>query len=327
MHIPDGYLGPLTSIAMYGAMAPAWALAGRSVRGALDAKEAPAVALGAAFSFVVMLFNVPTPGGTTGHAVGAALAAIALGPAAAVIAVTVALAIQALLFGDGGLLTLGANAFNMALVMPLAGFAVYQAVAAGAPGPGRRALAAGLGGYVGVNLAALATAVELGLQPALEPGHCPYGLGTTIPAMMTVHLLVVGFVEAAVTAGVVRYLARGGLGERPLAPVAARARAAWVALGALCLLSPLGLLAAGTAWGEWAPDELKERLGYTPPGLARLAELWKGLAPDYEAPGIASRPLGYVLSAVVGVAVVAAAGLAAARLLARRKPHGAGGAP
>src|SRR5687768_8376140 len=118
MHIPDGYLGPATALALGGAMVPAWAIASRSVRRRLDAREVPLIALGGAFSFTIMMLNVPLPGGTTGHAVGAALAAIALGPAAAVLAISVALGIQALLFGDGGVLALGANCFNLALVMP-----------------------------------------------------------------------------------------------------------------------------------------------------------------------------------------------------------------
>jgi cobalt/nickel transport system permease protein len=319
MHIPDGYLGPATSAALYGAMAPAWAIAARRLRARVGDREMPAVALGGAFSFVVMLFNVPTPGGTTAHAVGAALAAIALGPAAAVIAVTIALAIQALLFGDGGLLALGANCFNMALVMPVSGYAVFQAIAAGAPGPRRRAIAAGAAGYVAVNLGALATALELGLQQAIAPGlYCPYGFAATIPAMMLPHLLVVGPIEAAVTAGVVSYLARGGLSVRALEPAAGRARPLWVGLGALCLASPVGLLAAGSAWGEWAPQELRARLGYTPPGLARLADLWRAAIPDYEVPGM-PKAAGYVVSALLGVAAVAIVAAALGRLLARRK--------
>lgn len=316
MHIPDGYLGPVTSAALYAAMLPAWAVAGRRTRRALATKDAPAIALGGAFSFVVMLFNVPAPGGTSAHAVGAALAAIALGPAAAVIAVTVALAIQALAFHDGGLLTLGANCFNMALVMPVCGYAVYQAVATGEPGPRRRALAAGAAGYVAANLGALATAIELGLQPVLEPGqYCPYGLGTTIPAMLGPHLLIVGFIEAFVTAGIVAYLARGGLGAPAIEPVVAKARPLWIGLGVLCLASPLGLLAGGTAWGEWAPEDLKRQLGYTPPGLERLAGLWRAALPDYAIPGVESRAAGYVASAILGVLAIAAV----VWILSRRK--------
>ena len=76
------------------------------------------MAMAAAFSFVIMMFNIPLPGGTSAHAVGGTLLAVVLGPWAACICVTIALVIQALLFGDGGVWTFGANCFNMAFVMP-----------------------------------------------------------------------------------------------------------------------------------------------------------------------------------------------------------------
>src|SRR3954451_4177308 len=125
MHIPDGYLSPSTCAVMTGAMVPVWVTAGRRVRKVVTSRYVPLVALGAAYCFLLMMFNIPVPDGTTAHAVGAVLIAIVLGPWAAVIAVSVALAIQALLFGDGGVLAFGTNCFNMAFVMPVVGYAVY----------------------------------------------------------------------------------------------------------------------------------------------------------------------------------------------------------
>ncbi|MGA7845136.1 MAG: energy-coupling factor ABC transporter permease, partial [Dehalococcoidales bacterium] len=118
MHIPDGYLSPATCGVMYAAAVPFWAVAVKRVRKALTARTVPVLALFSAFSFTLMMFNVPIPGGTTAHAVGATLLAIVLGPWEAVLGVSTALGIQALFFGDGGLLTFGANCFNMAIVMP-----------------------------------------------------------------------------------------------------------------------------------------------------------------------------------------------------------------
>src|ERR1700729_4039933 len=126
MHIPDGYLSPETCAVMGGAMVPAWITAGKRVRKVVTSRYVPLLALGAAYSFLVMMFNVPVPDGTTAHAVGAVLIAILLGPGAAVVAVSCALAIQALFFGDGGVLAFGANCFNMAFVMPMVGYAVYK---------------------------------------------------------------------------------------------------------------------------------------------------------------------------------------------------------
>ncbi len=171
------------------------------------------LAIGAAFSFVIMMFNVPIPGGSTGHAVGGVLVAILLGPWAACIAVTVALVVQALLFGDGGITAIGANCFNMAFALVFSGYYVYRAIAFKSPlNSARRVVAAGIAGYIGINIAALLTSVELGIQPMLyhsasgQPLYSPYGLNVAVPAMTGEHLLIFGWIEAIVTALVIKYL-------------------------------------------------------------------------------------------------------------------------
>jgi cobalt/nickel transport system permease protein len=213
MHIPDGYLGPVTSSFFYVVMLPIWMFASKIVKKTLKAKQVPLLAIGAAFSFLIMMFNVPIPGGTTGHAVGGVLVAILLGPWAACIAVTVALVVQALLFGDGGITAIGANCFNMAFVLVFAGYYVYRLISMNSPElSGRRVVAAAVGAYVGINIAALAAGIEFGLQPLLhhtaagQALYCPYGLNIAVPAMAGGHLLVFGWVEAVVTALVVKYL-------------------------------------------------------------------------------------------------------------------------
>lgn len=213
MHIPDGYLGPITCGAFYAVMLPVWVLASRIVKKTLKAKQVPMLAIGAAFSFLIMMFNVPLLGGSTGHAVGAVLVAILLGPWAACIAITVALVVQALLFGDGGITAIGANCFNMAFVMPFVGYYVYRLISYNASADSnRRMIAAGIAGYIGLNVAALLTGIEFGLQPLLhhtadgQALYCPYGLGIAVPAMVGSHLLLFGWVEAIVTALVVKFL-------------------------------------------------------------------------------------------------------------------------
>src|SRR3954453_8344470 len=168
MHIPDGYLSPQTCAVATVVMVPVWGTAARKVRETIKRREVPLLALAASYSFLVMMLNVPIPDGTTAHAVGAVLIAILLGPWAAVIAVSVALLIQALFFGDGGVLAFGANAFNMAVVMPFVGYGVYKLIAQRAPlTSGRRVVAAGIAAYVGLNAAALCAAIEFGIQPDL----------------------------------------------------------------------------------------------------------------------------------------------------------------
>ena len=213
MHIPDGYLGPTTSGFFYLVMLPLWAVASRIVKKTLQAKQVPLLAIGAAFSFVIMMFNVPIPGGSTGHAVGGALVAILLGPWAALIAITVALVVQALLFGDGGVTAIGANCFNMAVVIPFVGYYTYRLISAGASkNSSRRVAAAFAAGYLGINAAALLAGIEFGLQPLLhhtadgQALYCPYGLKVAISAMAGEHLLFLGWLEALVTALAFKYL-------------------------------------------------------------------------------------------------------------------------
>src|SRR5450432_715518 len=132
MHIPDGYLSPSTCAVLYGSATPFWYVALRRVQQSAGLRLVPLLSVFAAFSFVVMMFNLPLPGGTTGHAVGMALAAIVLGPWASILAISLALFIQALFFGDGGITTFGANCFNMAIVGSLVSYGIYRAISGGA---------------------------------------------------------------------------------------------------------------------------------------------------------------------------------------------------
>jgi len=142
VHIPDGYLGPATYGTLFGITAPFWGYASWKLNRTLKSRQAPYLALGAAFSFVIMMFNIPVLGGTTGHATGTTLIAVLLGPWATIIAVSVALVIQALLFGDGGITALGANCFNIAVAGGLAGWGIYRVIAAGSDVRSKRRLVA-----------------------------------------------------------------------------------------------------------------------------------------------------------------------------------------
>jgi cobalt/nickel transport system permease protein len=212
MHIPDGYLGPTTYGALFAATVPFWAVASWKLNRTLKAKQAPFLAIGAAFSFVIMMFNIPIIGGTTGHATGATLIAILLGPWAAMIAVSVALIIQAILFGDGGITAIGANCFNMAVAGVFVGYAVYRLVSGNSlVSSTRRWVAGAIAAYVSLNVSAVLTAVEFGIQPILEraldgqPLYSPFPLAIAVPAMALEHLLLFGLVEAVVTALVIKY--------------------------------------------------------------------------------------------------------------------------
>jgi cobalt/nickel transport system permease protein len=329
VHIPDGYLSPSTCGTLGAAMVPIWVTAGRRVRKIVKSRYVPYVALGASFSFIVMMFNIPVPDGTTAHGVAGTLTAILLGPWAAVISVSVALVIQALFFGDGGVLAIGANCFNMALVLPFVGYGVYRACSRNVSltNP-RRAIAAGVGAYVGLNVAAMCAAIEFGIQPDLfkasdgTPLYAPFHFAQTIPAMALAHLTVAGFVEFALTFGVVAFLQRANIpvlrinhpnvqldGEMPT-----RRPLGWrwalIGLGVLVVLTPLGLLAPGGAFGEDSPAGLdlgKYNLKAVPTGLARWSALWNhAVLGGYGFKSGQHPNVGYVLSALVGIVVIAA---------------------
>lgn len=320
MHIPDGYLSPTTSLIMFLLVLPFWVIGIRKIRQSMNARSVPLIALVAAFSFVIMMFNIPLPGGTTGHAIGAALAAVVLGPEVAVIAISMALIIQAFFFGDGGILAIGANCFNMAVVVPYISSAIYRSFAKGVPitSP-RRITGAALGGWVGLTVGALFAGIEFGLQPLLfktangSPLYAPYPLSVAIPAMVIPHMLVASVVEGLLTALVVAFLQRSSSPILAAAEKTAlsasvsglpRLRWGWVLLAILVVASPIGLLAPGTAWGEWGTNELtKMGLKAIPAGLHQLSNLWGAPLARYNLPVLGNANLGYLLSAVVGIAV------------------------
>ena len=219
MHIPDGYLGPITFVTMYIVMIPIWLYAGYWVQKSLRSRQVPYLALAAAFSFVIMMFNVPVPGGSSGHAVGSALVAIILGPWTAVVTTSVALLIQCLIFGDGGITAFGANCFNMGVVIPFIGYYTYKLISGNSELTSRlRIAAAAIGGYVGLSVAAGVAGFEMGIQPILEhtasgiPLYMPYGLNVTVPAMLIEHMVFFSWVELIVTGFGFAYIAANNPG-------------------------------------------------------------------------------------------------------------------
>jgi cobalt/nickel transport system permease protein len=260
------------------------------------------------------------------------------------LAVSIALVIQAFFFGDGGITAIGANCFNMAVAGSLVAYAVYRALAGrSAIQSSRRVIAAGVAGYAAINVAALFAAVEFGVQPLLyrdpsgAPLYCPYPVQIAIPAMMIGHLTVAGLAEFVVSAGVVGFLQRfdpvllkGTAGSATFEPPRRAAlRPLWVALGVLMTLTPLGILAAGSAWGEWVASDFSNPAGrrqiaeaslqHAPPpsapaGIERLSTLWTAPFARYAPPYVRSAAFGYLLSAMFGVGVVVLSSAGIARL-------------
>lgn len=339
MHIPDGYLSPQTCAVGYAIAVPAIAWATHKVRVELQSREVPTLAMFSAASFLIMMLNLPVPGGTTAHAVGATIIAIILGPWAAVVAISVALLFQALVFGDGGVLTWGVNVVNMGIVLPLVGCGLYRLLAGSSPDRSRRrALAAAAAGYVGILVATLLVGIELGIQPTLfhaadgTPLYSPYSLRTAVSAMVVAHLVTAGPAEALLTGAVLSALARTRpdllqRGHRGAPAHTVPRHLPVIVTGVLIALTPLGLLAPGEAFGEDAPGDLDLRslgLRAVPEGMHRYASFWNHALLGGYGTGAPHPVLGYLLSGVVGACAIGGATwllMRASRLV--RAPKGA----
>jgi cobalt/nickel transport system permease protein len=344
LHIPDGYLSPSTCASLYGAALPFWLVALNRVKKTLNTRMIPLLSVFSAFSFVIMMFNLPLPGGTTGHAVGMGVASIVLGPWASILAISTALLIQAFFFGDGGITAIGANCFNMAIVGSLVAYAVYRIACRRAPIQStHRVIAAGVAGYAGINVAAFFAAVEFGIQPIFfhdasgAPLYAPYSLSVSIPAMLLGHLTFAGLAELVITSGIVAWLQKVDPAllrltapdapdfENPAPQSETEAtrwpttRKLWLALAILLVLTPLGIVAVGSAWGEWTASDFSNPAtraqiaaasrnhaapAHAPSGLERLSSLWTAPVARYEPSFIRNTSFGYTVSALLGVALI-----------------------
>ena len=334
MHIPDGYLSLQTTLPAIGTMIPLWAVALKRVKMHLSERQVPLLSLCAAFSFVIMMFNVPF-GQSSVHAVGAVFIAILLGPWAACIAISIALIIQALVFGDGGILSIGANCFNMAFIMPFAGYYLYKLIAGKSNIQSKRSMfGIFAGSYAGINLAALCTAIEFGIQPILfkaadgNPLYGYYPLSVSIPTIMFEHTILAGPIEGILTTAAIAYLIKFAphllnrspdTGNQVKQSFFVRYKVFIIGLITMIVLTPAGLLAVGTAWGEWSVGELKEKIGYIPQGFAKFSDIWKSLIPDYSIPGLdgsfLASSLVYIAAAAIGVILIAVVIFFTARLV------------
>ncbi|MCX7008655.1 MAG: energy-coupling factor ABC transporter permease [Kiritimatiellaeota bacterium] len=301
MHISDGFLDTKTALAT-GALALAGlGLALRRVRQSLPTQRIPLLGLAAAFIFAAQMLNFPVAGGTSGHLIGGALAAVLLGPAAAVVAMSAVLVLQCLLFSDGGVTALGANLFNMAIVAPVVAWLVYRPLTRVA----NRRCAVALAAWASTLVAALLCAGELAWS-----GRVAWRL--VFPAMGGVHALI-GIGEALITTLVLGAI----IAARPelLETNAPTPRREVIGFG---LLLALGLVLFIVPFACPWPDGLEKvaaQLGFE----LHSAPVFKAPRADYAVPGLKWDKLGTILSGVIGTLAAFVLAWSVVRLIGKKK--------
>ncbi len=270
MHIPDGFISPQTVVVTAVLAAGGVALALREVRRELPPRKVPLIGLVAAFVFAAQMLNFPVAAGTSGHLIGAVLATVLVGPAAAVIAMTAVLILQCFMFADGGVTALGANVLNMAVIATLTGHGVYRATSRLSDGLRGTLIGAGFAAWCATVVASLACAIELAASGTAQAS-------LVVPAMGGVHMLI-GLGEAVITMLVIAVVARA----RPdlVAVTASRETTGLSPPVRGGLIAALVLAMGLSPFASSAPDGLErvaERLGFA--GAAAAAQA--APLPDY----------------------------------------------
>nr|MBC7244606.1 energy-coupling factor ABC transporter permease [Chloroflexota bacterium] len=292
MHIPDGFLSTPVALLMWVVAIVGVAYALWRVNRELDERQVPLMGVLAAAIFAGQMLNFSVTGGTSGHLVGAALAAIVLGPWAAILVMTCVVGTQALLFQDGGLLALGANIVNMGLVGVAVGYAIYWTVRRLA---GDRSWGLFAGGFVAGWLSIVIAALLCALQLAIS-GTSPANVA--VPAMGGIHMLI-GVGEGLITAGALAFLyaARRDLLLAGKAHLPS-GKGVWiVGLAIAIVLAVLSPLASTHPDGlEW----VAEQQGF----IEAAREAPYELIPDYVFPGISNEAVATIVAGIVGSLIV-----------------------
>jgi len=199
MHAPDGFLSVGVAAVMWAVTLVVLAVAVVRTNRTLDERMVPLMGVSAAFIFAAQMFNFQVIGGTSGHLLGGVFAAVLLGPWPATLVMACVVAVQGLVFQDGGLVVMGANIFNMGVIGTLGGYAIYKTIATALGGEDRARLpAAGIAAWCAPVLAAAAVSIELAVS-----GTAP--LAITLPTMVGVHMLI-GIGEAVITVAALGFI-------------------------------------------------------------------------------------------------------------------------
>ena len=304
LHIPDGFLSIVVSLIFWLVTIIMVGLAVSKTNKSLGEKQIPLMGVMAAFIFAAQMLNFPVAGGTSGHFLGGALAAIVLGPWAGILVMTSVVGVQALLFQDGGLLVMGANIFNMGILTAAIGFGLYRMVID--RNKGTRLAVAGIGAWIATMAAALVTALQLWVSGTSR-------LEIVIPAMLGVHVFI-GIGESLITVAALAFIEQTRPDLLALEKSTASGGRGWIVAGVL--VSLLAVLISPLASGN--PDGLErvaEDLGFLGTGLDAPYQI----LPDYTIPFLGETAISTILAGIVGAGVLLGLLILVGRNLRRTK--------
>ena len=304
LHIPDGFLSVVISLIFWLTAIIFIGLAISKTNQSLGEKQIPLMGVMAAFIFAAQMLNFPIAGGTSGHFLGGALAAIVLGPWAGILVMTAVIGVQGLLFQDGGLLVMGANIFNMGILTAVIGYGLYRMVIH--QKRGARLAVAGIGAWIATMAAALITGLQLWLSGTTR-------LEIVIPDLMGVHALI-GIGEALITVAALTYIEQTRPDLLETETPTTKTGRGWILAGVI--VSLLAVFISPLASGN--PDGLErvaEDLGFLETGLEAPFQI----LPDYTIPFLGETAISTILAGVVGALVVLGLLILIGRNLRRQK--------
>ena len=304
LHIPDGFLSLIVSLIFWLITIVMVSLAVSKTNKSLGEKQIPLMGVMAAFIFAAQMLNFPIAGGTSGHFLGGALAAIVLGPWASILVMTAVVGVQALLFQDGGLLVMGANIFNMGILTTVIGFGLYRLVVH--QKRGLRLAVAGGGAWIATMAAALITSAQLWLSGTTR-------IEIVLPAMLGVHALI-GLGEGLITVAALTYIEQTRPDLLNMEKTAHEGGRGWVVGGILLTLAALFI----SPFASGNPDGLErvaENLGFL--GIGQDAPYQ--ILPDYTIPFLGDTGLSTILAGVVGAAILMGLLILVGRNLRKRR--------
>ncbi len=289
LHIPDGFLNLMVSLVFWVVTIIMVAQATSKTNKSLGEKQVPLMGIMAAFIFAAQMLNFPVAGGTSGHFLGGALASIVLGPWAGILVMTAVVALQALLFQDGGLLVMGANIFNMGILTAVIGYGLYRIVIN--KNKTAKLIIAGIAAWLATMAAALLTSLQLWLSGTSH-------LELVVPAMLGVHALI-GIGEALITVAALAFIQKARPDILEEGTSTSNAGRAWIIGG--IVFSLLAVLISPFASSD--PDGLErvaEELGFLETGSSAPFEI----LPDYTLPMLGETALSTIVAGAVGALVL-----------------------